>query len=231
MDSNNKTKKYKVNYSQITNDLLNDKNLSLKAKGLYSFMYSKPDDFNFTIRSLSKLLLEGQRAIMATLQELKDNGWITYSKHADGSGIYSLNENPNLQNSNLDNPNLQNPNIDNSNLLKQQHINNTIFSNNKDINNKEAIDFQKLILYYNKVFKKSCRVISNKAKKQFTLRLKEGYLKEDIQKVIDNASNDIFHVDKNYKYVTLDFLSRQEIFERYAAMKHQAPKGLGHTNH
>jgi len=140
----NKVKKHKVNYSQISNYLLNDKTLSLKAKGLYSFMFSKPDDFNFTIRSMSKQLLEGQRAIMVGLQELRDKGWISYTKHPDGTGEYFLNENPNIENSNMGEPNCQNPNIDNSNLLKEQRINNIDLYNNKDNNNNEVSLFSDL---------------------------------------------------------------------------------------
>lgn len=228
---NNKTKKHRVNYSQIPNSLLSDKNLSLKAKGLYSFMFSKPDDFNFTIRSLSKLLLEGQRSIMATLQELRDKGWVTYTKFPDGTGEYFLNENPNLQNSNLDNPNCQNPNIDNSNLLKQQRINNTDLYNNKD-SNKETIDFDSLISYYNLKFCKSVRVFPKKAKDNFNKLLKLGYNKTDIKKVFDIASLDDFHKKDNYKYVTLEFLSRIDKFERYVAMEYPKKeiKG-GHINY
>ena len=113
----------------------------------------------------------------------------------------------------------------NSDLNPTYNIHNT----NNNTNNK--IDFEKLIKYYNNVLKKSCRVFPNRAKKQFNERLKEGYTKEDIQKVIDNASNDKLHIENNYKYITLEFLSRADNFERYAAMKHQDPKGLGHTNH
>lgn len=207
----------------ISNDLLNDKNLSLKAKGIYSFMFSKPDGFNFTIRSMSKLLLEGQRSIMGALQELKDMGWVNYSKNNDGSGVYFLNDEPNLQNSNLGEPNLQNPNLRNRNLLKEQRINNTDNTNNKDYNKKDEIDFSKLVLYFNKCFNKSSRVCSTKAKDCFKARMKEGYKKEDIVKVIDNCVNDNFHRDLNYKNVSLEFLSRPVIFERYAAMEHKKP--------
>lgn len=229
---NNKTKKHRINYSQISNSLLNDKTLSLKAKGLYSFMFSKPDDYNFTIRSLSKQLLEGQRAIMGTLQELRDKGWISYTKFPDGSGEYYLNENPNLHNSNLDNPNCQNPNLHNSNLLKEQRINNTDIYNNTDNNKKDTIDFQKLIDYYNKVLNKKCRIIQNDIKQKFNKLLKEGYLKEDIQKVIDNVSLDNFHKESNFKHVTFEFLSRPKIFERYASMEHSKPtKTGGHINY
>lgn len=95
------------------------------------------------------------------------------------------------------------------------------------------IDWDKLRAYFNKVFKKSARIISEDAKKKFRQRLKDGYTKDDIQKVIDNCSNDNHHKDNDYKYVTFEFLSRPAIFERYAAMEHKKPQSLsqGHNNH
>lgn len=87
----------------------------------------------------------------------------------------------------------------------------------------KEIDFEKLICYYNKVLLKTCRVISKKAKDNFNNRLKEGYLKADIVKVIDNVSHDNFHKEINYKAVTLEFLSRPNIFERYSSMQHKKP--------
>ena len=100
----------------------------------------------------------------------------------------------------------------------------------------KEIDFEKLIAYYNKVLLKTCRVISKKAKDNFNQRLKEGYLKEDIVKVIDNVSHDNFHKEMNYKAVTLEFLSRPNIFERYSSMEHKKPisqinKKAGHINY
>jgi uncharacterized phage protein (TIGR02220 family) len=98
------------------------------------------------------------------------------------------------------------------------------------------IDFDKLIAYYNKVLNKNCRVITKKAKDNFNERLKEGYLKEDIVKVIDNVSHDNFHKETNYKPVTLEFLSRPNIFERYSSMEHKKAiteinKITGHINY
>jgi uncharacterized phage protein (TIGR02220 family) len=99
--------------------------------------------------------------------------------------------------------------------------------------NTTEIDWDRLIAYFNKVFKKSARIISDDAKKKFRQRLKDGYTKDDIQKVIDNCSNDNHHKDNDYKYVTFEFLSRPAIFERYAAMEHKKPQSLnqGHNNH
>lgn len=110
-----------------------------------------------------------------------------------------------------------NPNIEQIN----SKINEIIKFRNKQ--NAKEINFEKLMAYYNKVLAKSCRVISKKAKDNFNQRLKEGYLKEDIVKVIDNVSHDNFHKETNYKPVTLEFLSRPQIFERYSSMEHKKP--------
>ena len=95
------------NFSTIPNQLLNDQCVSLTAKGLYVFMRGKPPLWNFTIRSMAKQLKEGETAIGSALNELKDSGWISYTKHSDGKGVYHLFWSAN---SNIDNPNQGNPN-------------------------------------------------------------------------------------------------------------------------
>ena len=53
-------------------------------------MYSKPNDWNFTIRSMSKQLKEGVDCIAATLKELKVSGWVHYRKDTNGTGEYLI---------------------------------------------------------------------------------------------------------------------------------------------
>jgi len=105
----------------------------------------------------------------------------------------------------------------------------------KDINNDE-IDFDALRKYYNYVFSKEMRIVNDKCKRQFRHLIKIGYTKSDIKKAIDNASNDKFHEENNFKHLTLEFISREEKFEKYVAEKHEIPrceklKKVGHTNH
>lgn len=78
------------NFSSMPNDLLNDSDISLTAKGLYIFMRGKPPAWNFTIRSMAKQLKEGETAISNALNELKKHGWISYTKRSDGKGVYHL---------------------------------------------------------------------------------------------------------------------------------------------
>lgn len=110
--------------------------------------------------------------------------------------------------------------------------NNTNYNNTKENNNND-IDFDSLIKYYNQKFKKSVRVFPIKAKKQFNYLIKNNYTKADIKKVMDIAFLDEFHKKDNYKYVTLEFLSRLDKFERYVAMElpKEKPVKDGHINH
>lgn len=223
-----------IPFTQVSNELLNDKEISLKAKGIYSFMFSKPDNWNFTIKSMAKQLMEGTRSISAALNELKDKGWVSYIKNNDGTGKYILHLIPNLQNEVLEEPNLQNPNLHNSNMAKRIPINNKDIINNKDLSNGELslnffknedkinsgakktdIDFDKLLKYLNEKTGKRMRVVSTSVKNSFKARLKDGYTKNDIVNAIDNAVKSEYHKENNFQYLTIEFFSRSATIDKY----------------
>jgi len=77
-------------YGSSPRKLLEDKNISLKAKGIYAFMECKIDGWNFTASSMASQLKESRKTILVAMQELKANGWLTYHKNRDGSGVYVL---------------------------------------------------------------------------------------------------------------------------------------------
>ena len=77
-------------YVKIPNNLVNDRTISWKAKGLFCHMASKPDNYNFTVASLASQFPDGKSAIFAALDELKERGWITYLKRSNGQGKYKL---------------------------------------------------------------------------------------------------------------------------------------------
>lgn len=88
-------------------------------------------------------------------------------------------------------------------------------NNNITINsNTDDIDFQSLLLVFNKITGKKMKVMNDKAKKQFRARLRDGYSKQDIMKAIKNCFDDDFH-KANPKYLTPEFISRPDKFEKY----------------
>ena len=77
-------KKFDVGFTQISNIILNDNQISLKAKGLYAYLFSKPDDWEFHISAMEKELKEKRDAILSTVNELIEHNYITRKQKNDG---------------------------------------------------------------------------------------------------------------------------------------------------
>ena len=60
------------NYTIMSNYHLRDKNLSLKAKGLLSFMLSLPENWDYSLSGLIAVCKEQESSIKSTLKELKE---------------------------------------------------------------------------------------------------------------------------------------------------------------
>ena len=87
-----------TNYTKIDNTYLEDKNISLKAKGLLTLMLSLPDVWNFKINGLRLLCKESKLAVTNALKELKENYYLEIEKSYDYDGKflyeYIIYENP-----------------------------------------------------------------------------------------------------------------------------------------
>jgi hypothetical protein len=66
----------KFRFATTPVSLLNNKSISLKAKGLYAYIQSKPDDWDFTIDKIASQCQEGYTAVKSALDELKINGYL-----------------------------------------------------------------------------------------------------------------------------------------------------------
>ena len=94
----NQTKKQDTGYTQVVNKLLNNPNISLKAKGLYAYIYSKPDGWDFSSKRMQTQHQDGYRAILAGIKELEDSNYIDREKHADGRITYHILVEPDARN-------------------------------------------------------------------------------------------------------------------------------------
>ncbi|MBS4067964.1 MAG: helix-turn-helix domain-containing protein [Sulfurimonas sp.] len=75
------SKSFKCNFTQVPNEIINDKNVSLKAKGLYLYMVSKPDNWEFSLNGLTSQLQESKPAILRILDELIKCGYLEKIKN------------------------------------------------------------------------------------------------------------------------------------------------------
>lgn len=77
------------NYTIMSNHHLTDPNLSLKAKGLMSYMLSRPDNWDFTIEGLARQNMEGADAIARIIRELEGRGYVIRSRTRNKAGKFT----------------------------------------------------------------------------------------------------------------------------------------------
>ena len=127
-----KTKDFTV----MSNYHLRDKNLSLKAKGLLSFMLSLPEDWDYSLMGLCAICKESRDAIRSTLKELQKYGYLQIEKVRGDKGYFEYNyliyEKPHSIEKEISNPDMENPHLDNPSLEEHPQIN----TNKQNTNNK-----------------------------------------------------------------------------------------------
>lgn len=87
-----RTRKNK-NYTVMSNTALQDPNLSLKAKGLWAHVMCQADVWNFSGRSLEKILKESRPTINGILKELEDAGYLVRGTVVNNNGKFVQGEN------------------------------------------------------------------------------------------------------------------------------------------
>lgn len=140
----NFTKNIKRPFGWEPNEIIFNPNLSLKAKGLWLYMNSKPEGWHFASERIADECSDGITSIRAGLKELADAGLLTWKKQGDGRIIYTLEmdailpvENPKSENLTLGgDPELENPTVG------KPHCGKTSPINNKE-DNKERIIIKK----------------------------------------------------------------------------------------
>ena len=123
-------------FSIVSNVLLRDKRLSLRARGLLVFCLSLSDTWEYSIKGLAAATGESEGKIGNCLKELEATGYLTRTRIRDKKGRmmsvdYTLWESPQVQksdsqqnkNPNVDYPSLENPAQINTNLKKYQSKN------------------------------------------------------------------------------------------------------------
>jgi len=64
-------------YGVTPNAILNQEELTFRAKGLFGFIQSKPSGWNFAVWRIAKQTKEGEIAIKSALKELEEHGYLT----------------------------------------------------------------------------------------------------------------------------------------------------------
>lgn len=155
-EKNNKSSnltKETTGFTQVSNNLINDNRISLKAKGLYTYLYSKPNNWQFYQKNILKELKESRKAFDNAIKELENFGWLERIRKKGNDGRFSNYDyhlKTSVRKDTLDkSTSVPFTAVDNSNVEKGTDNNNTYKSNNT-YNNKEDKNF----IFFKKIIKK-----------------------------------------------------------------------------
>ena len=194
---NNYRNKLKDGYTALPNDIVNDRTMSAKAKGVLLYLASKPDTWNFFMDDISKHFTDGLTAIKSAVKEIEKAGYLTRIKVKDEETGHFKGYNWILdyrENRRSENPPVGEPNgrveggYSNKEGSKNDYSKNEV-SNTKQHTNKESVGFDVLedvIDTWNRLHGTSIRTTPNKFR-QLRQRLKTFSI-DEIKTAISNRS-------------------------------------------
>ena len=135
-------------YTVMSNHHLRNTDLSLKSKGLLSQMLSLPEEWDYTLKGLSKINREGIDAIREAIRELERAGYVTRTRVRNekgqlGAADYVIHEfpvppKPTLENPTQDKPISENPTLENPMQKNPTQLNKELLS--KELSNTDLLN-------------------------------------------------------------------------------------------
>jgi hypothetical protein len=147
--------KIERDFATIHNSVAQSNKLSLKAKGLYVYIQSKPDDWDFSAERISKEIKEGIRAVKSGLKELENVDLLKRIPKKEQNGKWAgydyilfarFPEDIGIQNASVQNAPAENAPAENVSTYTKKDIQRKIYKE-RNIYNKE---FQNVISFSHK---------------------------------------------------------------------------------
>jgi len=224
--------KMPVPFTQVSNTVLNDPSLSWKAKGVFAYVYMKPEGWTFSAKNMSKNSKDSIDATQSGIRELIDAGYLTKQKQPDGRIKYTAHHEPKQEN-----PFLAEPKTGKSLKGKKPERENPCHNINKDIyrNKNEAnvfaVPFQKE--HDPEIYRTGIRVLAHLNKKtgrkfkepagNLLERIAEGLSFDDAVKIIDNMCSEWKGTDFE-KHLQPNTLFKKEKYDGYLNRSVEEPE-------
>ncbi|MCF1193249.1 helix-turn-helix domain-containing protein, partial [Mangrovimonas sp. AS39] len=77
------------NYTIINNTICKDNRISYKAKGIWLYAFSRPDDWNFYLCDIMNQSSDGKDSVSSGLSELENSGYLKRERTKDKKGRFS----------------------------------------------------------------------------------------------------------------------------------------------
>lgn len=227
-------KQYQKGFTTVDNVVLNDTSLSWKAKGLFVYLWSQSDEWNFYETEVAKHSTDGIVSLKNGLKELEDQGYLKRQRVRDEQGKFKENEwilsespmleKPMLENLMLDNRTLTNTNNNNINNNKDESNSAEENKNKKSSNkkNKYNLNYTEFIEWFNeetdRQFESGNKNTIEIFRKNIEGRFKKGYTKQDIYLVTKDKAKEWKNNEKMKKNLQPSTLFGDKHFEEYLTL-------------
>jgi hypothetical protein len=175
-------------YGVAPHSVLYSRDISLKAKGLYTYMQSKPDGWQFSASRIALECKEERGSIEGGLKELDDAGYLKRSKHQNQQGhwewVHTLSENPMQAFPASDNPAQENPAQENPAIKQEGYSKKDIVRSNQQTSEHSSQDVATVIDAFKDVNKANVQWYKNTTQRAAVHRLIETYSLELTLKVV-----------------------------------------------
>lgn len=123
------------NFVIVSKNILKDKALKLRERGMLVTLLSLPDNWQLSIKGLTKILIDGRDSIQACLKILEEKGYLVRIQERKAKGkfgniILEIHTEPTVE------PNPVNPYTDKPYAGLPDTVNQPQYNNNKSSNNK-----------------------------------------------------------------------------------------------
>ena len=123
-------KEYSKGFTTTSNTIIRDERLTWKARGIFNYLWSMPDDWDFYAKEVAKHAKDGIHSLDSGLEELAEYGYLERTRLRDkkgrfGAPVWVLHDDPaDVQKPKcdfpiLDNPILEKPILENRTLLNK----------------------------------------------------------------------------------------------------------------
>ncbi len=204
------------NYFIASKYYVEDENISWKAKGIMSYLFSKPDDWQIYQTQLEKVSKDGKASVRSTINELINNGYMTRQSRRKTNGDfdgydYTLHEYP-INNGvrKMEGAKME---IAKMEIAKSDTTNNNSTNNdltNNDINTSATkVTQEQFDQWWNLYDKKLDK------KKAFSL-FKTALKKHDFETIMNGTKDYLKTItDKQYQKYPKTFLSQESFLNDY----------------
>ena len=205
------------NYFIASKYYVEDEKISWKAKGIMSYLFSKPDDWQIYQTQLEKVSIDGKASVRSTINELIDNGYMTRQSRRKSNGDfdgydYTLHEYPTndgvrkMEDAKMEDAKME---IAKSDTTNNNSTNNDLTNN--DINTSATkVTQEQFDQWWNLYDKKLDK------KKAFSL-FKSALKKHDFETIMNGTKDYLKTItDKQYQKYPKTFLSQESYMNDYS---------------